>query len=297
MNIEWIVAILCIVAAAVLTVSILRGRHRTRIAQQKLDAPYNAWIKEAQQAYGYTRTLAELRNPPAGYERFPEAVKLVEGQAQARAHIAALDEADRQEQELCRATFEALRQEVDEQKQYEMLVTNRHSLFYRLEVDEQNWLKARLKELTKRRAEQLLERARGGDRDAFLELATLTTKGKSEYSKSSFMERTDEEYETPLDWDQLVTEFLTNPLLADFRFVRPIGDIKNGSVRLLASKAMRTRSIKLAKITLAYCNADRKIQLEVGDGRVTELSDFVEDFNAATIERTMSDMRSSTTRS
>ncbi len=57
--------------------------------------------------------------------------------------------------------------------------------------------------------------------------------------------------ELPDDWDDLVVELLENPSIYDFGLR---ADIEPGSVRMMAAEALRTRSLKLGKLVLAYCS-------------------------------------------
>lgn len=59
----------------------------------------------------------------------------------------------------------------------------------------------------------------------------------------------------PADWDDLVVSMMPSPTVSDFKNV---GDKAVGEVQLMAGEALRTHSIKVAKLVLAYCQVERE---------------------------------------
>ena len=75
----------------------------------------------------------------------------------------------------------------------------------------------------------------------------------------------------PDDWDDLVTQYIENPNLHDYAHVNI--DRQRGEVRLMAAEALRTRSLKDAKIVLAFCNHwQGNWREEAGDALLAELA-------------------------
>ena len=76
----------------------------------------------------------------------------------------------------------------------------------------------------------------------------------------------------PNDWNELVARYLPNPHLDDFSGV---GELPIGQLRLRAAEALRDQNLTEAKITLAWCNFDPKLRVEVGDVLTADLAKFI----------------------
>lgn len=115
----------------------------------------------------------------------------------------------------------------------------------------------------------LINQVRKGDLDAFNQLQKIFNDDR----------RRPEFVNYPEDWDDLVVMHLENPYMADFIHARK--EFAGGELRLLAAEALRTSSLKDAKIVLAACNQwERRHSKEVGDVLLAELAKFVEKENS-----------------
>ncbi len=104
---------------------------------------------------------------------------------------------------------------------------------------------------------EVLKQATTGNRDAFLSLrSVLADEMKRE------MERWPSDYKSPVfypsNWDDLVTEHIENPALGEFAGINT--EPEPGEIRLLAAEALRTQSLKNAKIVLAFCSIKDEVR-------------------------------------
>ncbi len=120
---------------------------------------------------------------------------------------------------------------------------------------DKNWVAEQVNANAVAKADLLLDRARKGDRQSFIELMTFAP----EYSASSglnwldfYSGQTGKPYEAPKDWNKLVVRYFENPSLDDFRNISA-NRLTPGDCRLMAASALQEESLVLGQIVLALC--------------------------------------------
>jgi len=133
-----------------------------------------------------------------------------------------------------------------------------------ISTEDLEWMKARVQTKGIEAGAELLAAAREGDAASFKELRKHHRDGlwPAEGEKR------------PDDWNDLVARFIKNPKFRTFKGLDE--DPKAGDLRLKAVAALRSESLKEAKIVLAYCNYTDVWRKEVGELLVNDLAKLVD---------------------
>ena len=132
-------------------------------------------------------------------------------------------------------------------------------------------LKTNAAEIVQSNIDRLSE-ASQSDSNAFNELRNLFIKLESSYDCLRIL---CDLISYPKNYNYLVAINVANPHYRDFVGTHNPRDISSGVVRRLAAEALRDNDYVLAKIVLAYCNANHFVLAEVGDVLTSDLAKFV----------------------
>lgn len=116
-----------------------------------------------------------------------------------------------------------------------------------LNPEDAAWLRETLALLVTQYTDALLTQARDGDAQAFHQLRAFVFPA----NYCPYVRYTGKPYSFPDDWDDLLSIYVKNPVLADFCGVKK--GLTVGDCALLAAEAVRTQSLRLGALVLAYC--------------------------------------------
>lgn len=251
---------IALIAIGIIVAIIIAWIVALRIRRKRREAPIWEWYEAANMLV--YEDLANFASPPANYSIVPVAEQMAKKQDRIRKEIKQSKKDKLRFKQEAVEWLHAIQQDPDEDSQYEALRlqrTRERHLHY-LSKDDSAWVENRLRELTLTHAQLLLAEMRSGDVEAYAKLVELTSSGYRS-APSAYWNQTGEAFKVPSDWDNVVAQIFKNPSLDEFRFVRR--DVAPNDVRLMAAAALRSQSIRQAKIVLAFC-AYEKYQAEVG---------------------------------
>lgn len=239
----------------------IQRRRRQELAQSQ--APMREWMQETARLEG--EALAGAKKYPCdGY------LGVIPGAREAEdRYDDAVDELHRTKRAQ-KASKELLDAEQlsDVHEQYEALLAVED---HWLDRSQQLHLIELLRAAATRIFEQLLDRVRAGDTLAFVDARVLLAKHGSPMSVQAVLV-------APSDWNDLVARLYENPHLNDF--VQMERSMEPNRLLLMSAEALRTRSLTLAKIVLAFCAIKRARYDELGPVMVADLAKLVDAIHA-----------------